>query len=145
MGRVLQYNTQSLQFISQPIFISELTQLSFQSYESIIHMCDVRTHQSIGLLSNRYFLLWQYIPNEKLLLKFCNPFQYDFIRCHYHSTYDYFILALIDGVILVYQFDEMKQVRRYQCHWKQITHLKTTQTLLLSSSMDHRINIWNLG
>ncbi|UJR27655.1 hypothetical protein I4U23_008936 [Adineta vaga] len=144
IGRILQYNTQSLQFISQPIFTSELPQLPFHSHESILHMCDIQSHRSIGLLSSRYFLVWQYAPNEKLLLKFCNSFQYDFNRCHHHSKFDYLIFALIDGVILIYQFEQMKRIRRYQCHWQLITDLRTTQNFLLSSSMDHRINVWNL-
>ena len=58
MGRVLLYNTQPLQFTSQPLFISELANLPFQSMEPIIHICQVITHRAIGLLSNRYFVLF---------------------------------------------------------------------------------------
>jgi WD40 repeat protein len=41
----------------------------------------------------------------------------------------------------------MKQIRRYQYHWKMITDLKTNknENILLSSSIDQMINIWNLG
>ncbi|CAF3769661.1 unnamed protein product [Adineta steineri] len=144
MGRVFLYNTQPLQFISQPLFISELTQLPFHSTEPIIHICQIGIYRSIGILSNRYFILWQYVPTEKLLLKFCNPYRYDFIRCHYISKYDYIVFAFIDGFVLIYQLNQMKQIRRYQYHWKMITDLKNNQNILLSSSLDHRINIWNL-
>ncbi|CAF0891715.1 unnamed protein product [Rotaria sordida] len=146
MGRVLLYNTQPLQFTSQPLFVSELANLPFQSMEPIIHICQVITHRAIGLLSNRYFILWQYTPNENLLIKFCNPYRYDFIRCHYNSKFDYIIFAFIDGFILIYQINQMKQIRRYHYHWKMITDLKNSkdQNLLLSSSIDHIINVWNL-
>jgi WD40 repeat protein len=115
--------------------------------EPIIHICQVQTHRSIGLLSNEYFVLWQYTPNHNLLMKFCNPHRNEFIRCHYNGKFDLIIFAFIDGLILIYQINQMKQIRRYQCHWKMITDLKNSQdqTLLLSSSIDHIINIWNLG
>ncbi|CAF2848054.1 unnamed protein product [Rotaria sp. Silwood2] len=147
MGRVLLYNTQPLQFTSQPLFVSELANLPFQSMEPIIHICHVKTHRAIGLLSNRYFVLWQYTPSENLLIKFCNPYQYDFIRCHYNSKFDYIIFAFIDGFILIYEINQMKHIRRYHYHWKIITDLENSkdQNLLLSSSIDHIINIWNLG
>ncbi|CAF0766338.1 unnamed protein product [Adineta ricciae] len=144
LGRVLQYNTQSLQFTSPPLLISELSQLSLHSHEPIIHMCDVRTQQSVGFLSDQYFLLYRYGSNEQLLLKFCNPFQYGWNRCHYQSKYDYLIFALIDGTMFIYQLNQMKQIRRYQCHWKTITDLKTTANLLLSSSLDRRLNVYSL-
>ena len=145
LGRVLQYDTQSLQFISPPLLISELSQLSLHSHEPIIHMCDVRTHQSVGFLSDQCFLLYRYGSNEQLLLKFCNPFQYGWNRCHYQSKYDYLIFALIDGTMFIYQLNQMKQIHRYQCHWKTITDLKTTTHLLLSSSLDRRLNVYSLG
>ncbi|CAF2606103.1 unnamed protein product [Rotaria sp. Silwood2] len=131
MGRVLLYNTQPLQFTSQPLFVSELANLPFQSMEPIIHICHVKTHRAIGLLSNRYFVLWQYTPSENLLIKFCNPYQYDFIRCHYNSKFDYIIFAFIDGFILIYEINQMKHIRRYHYHWKIITDLenKTLQHL----------------
>jgi WD40 repeat protein len=115
--------------------------------EPIIHICHVITHRSIGILSNRYFVLYQYTPNENLLLKFCNPYRYDFIRCHYNSKFDYIIFAFLDGFLLIYQLNQMKQIRRYKNHWKMITDLKTSrnENYLLSSSIDHMINIWNLG
>ncbi|CAF0801787.1 unnamed protein product [Adineta ricciae] len=144
LGRVLQYNTQPLQFTSSPLLISELSQLSLQSHEPIIHMCDVRTHQSVGFLSDQYFLLYRYGPNEQLSLKFCNPFQYGWNRCHYQSKYDYLIFALIDGTMFIYQLNQMRQIRRYQCHWKTITDLKATTNLLLSSSLDRRLNVYSL-
>jgi WD40 repeat protein len=147
MGRVFLYNTQPLQSASQPLFISELNQLPFQSMEPIIHLCHIRNSQSIGILSNRLFILWEYKSKKKFLMKFCNPYQYDFIRCHYNSKYDYIIFAFIDGFILIYQLNQMKQIRRYHHHWKMITDLKFSkdQNILLSSSIDHRINIWNFG
>lgn len=147
MGRVLLYNTQPLKFTSQPLFVSELAQLPFQPMEAIIHLTHVTSRRAIGILSNRYFVLWQYSPNEELLLTFCNPHRYDFIRCHYIKRYNYIIFAFTDGLILIYQIDQMKQMRRYQNHWKKITDLKNnkTETLLLSSSKDHIINVWNLG
>ncbi|CAF3364498.1 unnamed protein product [Rotaria sp. Silwood1] len=146
MGRVLLYNTQPLQFTSQPLFVSELTNLPFQSMEPIIHICHVITYRSIGLLSNRYFVLWQYTSEERILTKFCNPYRYDFIRCHYNSKFDYIIFAFIDGFILIYQIHQMKPIRRYHYHWKMITDLENSkdQNLLLSSSIDHVINVWNL-
>ncbi len=147
MGRVLLYNTQSLQYTSQPLFLSELRQLPFQPMEPIIHLCQIFNHRSIGILSNRYFVLWQYAPTENCLMKFCNPYRYDLIRCHYNSKYDYMIFAFLDGIILIYQLNPMKQIRRYQYHWNMITDLKTSknENILLSSSIDHMINIWNLG
>lgn len=145
MGRALQYNTQSLQFTSPPLLISELSQLPLHSHEPIIHICNVRTHQSVGFLSDRYFLLYRYGSNEQLLLKFCNPFQYGWNRCHYQSKYGYLIFALIDGTIFIYQLNPLKQIRRYQCHWNTITDLKTTTKLLLSSSLDRQLNVYSLG
>jgi WD40 repeat protein len=145
MGRVLLYNTQPLQFTSQPLFTSELGQLPFQSMEPIIHICQIVTYRSIGILSNRYFVLWQYTSNQKSLIQFCNPYRYDFIRCHYTSKFDYIIFAFLDGFISIYQLKQMKQIRRYQYHWKMITDLKTSQNILLSSSIDHTIHVWNLG
>jgi WD40 repeat protein len=147
MGRVFLYNTQPLQYTSQPVFLSELNQLPFQSMEPIIHICHIINHRSIGILSSRYFILWQYKPNENLLIKFCNPYQYDFICCHYNYKYDYIIFGFIDGCILIYQLNQMKQIRRYQYHWKMITDLKSNknENLFLSSSIDHMINIWNFG
>jgi len=145
MGRVLLYNTQPLQYTSQPLFICELDQLPLQSMEPIIHICQIITYRSIGILSNRYFVLWQYTSNQKLLIQFCNPYRYDFIRCHYTSKFDYIIFAFLDGFISIYQLKQMKQIRRYQYHWKMITDLKTSQNILLSSSIDHTINVWNLG
>ncbi|CAF5227774.1 unnamed protein product, partial [Rotaria magnacalcarata] len=100
MGRVLLYNTQPLQFTSQPLFISELANLPFTPMEAIIHICHVIKHRAVGLLSNRIFVLWQYTPNENTLRKFCNPYRYDFSRCHYNSKFDYIIFAFIDGFIL---------------------------------------------
>lgn len=147
MGRVFLYNTQPLQYISPPLFLSELNPLPFQPMEPIIHICQILTHRSIGILSHRYFVLWQYTPNQNFLMKFCNPYRYDFIRCYYNCKYDYIIFAFIDGFILIYQLNQMKQIRQYQYHWKMITDLKTNknETILLSSSIDHRINILNLG
>lgn len=147
MGRVFSYNTQPLQYTSQPLFASELSQLPFQSMEPIIHLCHITHHRSIGILSNRYFVIWQYTPHQNVLMKFCNPYRYDFIRCHYNSKYEYIIFAFIDGFMLIYQFNPLKQIRRYQSHWKMITDLKNSQdqNYLLSSSIDHLINIWNLG
>jgi WD40 repeat protein len=57
------------------------------------------------------------------------------------------IFAFLDGTILIYQLNPMKQIRRYQYHWNMITDLKTSknENILLSSSIDHMINIWNLG
>jgi WD40 repeat protein len=57
------------------------------------------------------------------------------------------IFAFLDGIILIYQLNSMKQIRRYQYHWNMITDLKTSknENILLSSSIDHMINIWNLG
>lgn len=115
--------------------------------EPIIHLCQVLTHRSIGILSHRYFVLYQYTPNENLLMKYCNPYRYDFIRCHYNSKYNYIIFAFIDGLILIYEINQMKQIRRYKNHWKMITDLKNSkdENLLLSSSIDRIINIYNLG
>ncbi|CAM4769649.1 unnamed protein product [Rotaria magnacalcarata] len=146
MGRVLLYNTQPLQFTSQPLFISELANLPFTPMEAIIHICHVIKHRAVGLLSNRIFVLWQYTPNENTLRKFCNPYRYDFSRCHYNSKFDYIIFAFIDGFILIYQINQMKQIRRCQHHWQMITDLVNSQdqNLLLSSSIDHTINVWNL-
>lgn len=147
MGRVLSYNTQPLQVTSQPSLISELTNLPFQPMEPILHMCQVTTHRAVGLLSNRYFVLYQYTPDADILIKFCNPHRYEFIRCHYNSKFNYVILGFIDGLILIYHINQMKQIRRYQHHWKMITDLAISQdqNLLFSCSTDHLINIWNLG
>ena len=148
IGRVLLYNTQPLQYTSQPLFLSELGPFPFQNTEPIIHLCQIFHQQSIGILSARYFLLWQYAPTAHCLMKFCNPHRYDFVRCHYNWKYDYIILAFLDGLILIYQLKQMKQIRRYQqYHWQTITDLKNSQDgkLLLSASLDQMIHVWNLG
>lgn len=146
-GRVLLYNTQPLQFTSQPLFLSELRQLPFQSTEAIVHLCQIVNHRSIGILSARYFVLWQNAPTETCVMKFCNPYRYDLTRCHYNSRYDYIVLAFLDGLILIYQLHQMKRIRRYQHHWQRITDLKNSEDekLLLSASLDRTINVWNLG
>jgi len=147
LGRVLQFNTQSLQYTSQPIFLSELPQLPFQFNESIIHLCQIGTLQSIGILSHRYFLVWQYASNQKYTRQFCNPHRYDFKRCLYVAKYDYIVFGFFDGLVLIYQFNQMQQIRRYDQHWQMITDLKVNfnENLLLSSSIDHSMNIWNIG
>ena len=147
LGRVLLYNTQPLQYTSQPIFLSELRQLPFQQTESILHLCQIFHQQSIGILSTRYFILWQYVPVENCRMKFCNPHRYDFARCHYVCKYDYIVLAFLDGLLLIYRLNQMQLIRRYHSDWQTITDLKTShdEKLLLSASHDQIIHVYNLG
>jgi WD40 repeat protein len=147
MGRVLLYNTQPVQFTSQPLFVCEIAMLPFQPMEPIIDLCRVIERRAVGLLSSRYFVLWQYAPIHNVLIQLCNPHRMDFIRCHYNTRFDLIVLGFIDGLILLYNLNPMKQLRRYQSHWKTITGLQSSkqQNLLISSSLDRTINVWNLG
>ena len=147
IGRVLLYNTQPLQLTSSPLFTSEIIGLPFQPMEPIVHLCSVATQQAVGLLSSRYFVLWQHSPSEKVLVTFCNPHRHDFTRCHYNAKHDLLILACTNGLMVFYQRHSMAPVRRCQHHWNRITGLvhSKDKNLLLSSSMDHMINVWNLG
>jgi hypothetical protein len=141
------YNTRPLQYISQPVLISEFVDSSFQSMDAIIHICDIHVSREVGLLSHRYFLLWQYANNENNRKQFCNPLCHDFVRCQHNARFDLIIFAFVDGSILIYRHHSMQQLRQYHVHWQKITGLILShdQVHLLSSSLDRRINVWNLG
>ena len=146
-GRVLLYNTQPLRYTSQPLFTSELAGLPLHPLEKIVDLCHVETERAIGLLSARCFILWQYSHSDHIRLKFCNSYNHPFNRCYSIARFRLLILTFDDGLLHIYQLPSMQQLRHYQKHWKPISSLVTSheQKYLLTSSTDHRINIWNLG
>ncbi|CAF0910189.1 unnamed protein product [Didymodactylos carnosus] len=146
LGRVLVYNTHSIQYTSQPIFIHEIPNLPFEPTEPIIHMCHVTSHKSTGLLSERHFVLWQYSPKQTVNFDLCNPHRFDFCHCHYNSRYNYFFTGFQDGVIILWT-EAIKRLRYYHSHYKTITGLESSmkKDILISSSLDRIINVWNLA
>ena len=147
VGRVLVFNAQPFQLISQPIFLTELNELPFQSMETVIHLCQIFEQHSIAILSYRYFLVYDSSSKERIRTKFCNPFADDFVRCDYNSRFDLIIFALTNGTISFYRLKTMEQLRYFNYHWKTITGLTQSddQLYLISSSNDRKLNFWNLG